>query len=121
MIRKQSTAKSILALLAFGILACLPANADTGGARSDRGWIAHAEAVFAAADAQNLAIARARESNAAWVAHAEAVFAAADAENLAIARANESIAAWVAHAEAVFAAADQENLRRAHAMLARAN
>jgi len=33
MIRKQSTAKSILALLAFGFLASLPANADTAGAR----------------------------------------------------------------------------------------
>lgn len=66
-----------------------------------RGWVAHAEAVFAAADQLNIDLARERdlywrEEEAArqrdlrgWVAYAEAVFAEADQQNLAIARATE--------------------------------
>ncbi len=117
--RMQSTARNILSIVALGCFASLPAHADTMGARALQGWVSHAEAVFAAADAENLARAQALESQRAWVAHAEAVFAAADAENLANARAVQSPLAWVAHA--VFAAADQENLRKSKSMLARAD
>lgn len=97
------------------------AQAEPMDARTLQGWVSHAEAVFAEADAANLANAAEHAARSAWVAHAEAVFAAADAENLANARAVQSRLAWVAHAEAVFAAADQENLRKSKSMLARAD
>lgn len=92
------------------------AQAEPMDARTLQGWVSHAEAVFAEADAANLANAAEHAARSAWVAHAEAVFAAADAENLALANALESRAAWVAHAEAVFAAADHHNLSIARAL-----
>lgn len=84
--------------------------------RSIPGWVSHAEAVFAEADAANLAIVAERASIGAWVAHADAVFAAADAENLARANASDERQAWVAHADAVFRAADEHHLALASAL-----
>ena len=92
------------------------AQAEPLDARQVQGWVAHAEAVFAEADAANLALAAEHAARNAWVAHAEAVFAAADAENLAVVYILESRAAWVAHAEAVFRAADEHNLSIARAL-----
>ena len=48
--------------------------------RTIRNWVSHADAVFAQADAANLAAVAEHASRQAWVSHAEAVFAAADAE-----------------------------------------
>ena len=92
------------------------AQAEPMDARTMQNWVSHAEAVFAEADAANLAIAAEHAARSAWVSHAEAVFAAADAENLMLANTLESRAAWVAHAEAVFRAADEHNLSIAHAL-----
>ena len=55
----------------------------------------------------------------AWVLHADAVFASADAENLAKAGIARESHAWIAHADAVFEAADAENLRISRALVAR--
>jgi len=104
-----------IALAAVAALSLGLAHAENLDSRSIQGWVAHADAVFAEADATNLAVMAEQAALNAWVQHAEAVFAAADAENLALANEMGSRAAWVAHAEAVFAAADEHNLSLARA------
>ncbi len=103
----MSLKQSLIAGIVAGF-ALLPANAGSLDARNVDAWVAHADAVFAAADVQNwvahadLVFADADTRN--WVAHADRVFAEADIQN------------WVAHADAVFDAADRENLALANAL-----
>ena len=75
------------AIAAAAALSLGTAVADNVEGRTVGAWIAHADAVFATADAENLAFAAVIASRAAWVAHADAVFRAADEQNLALARA----------------------------------
>ncbi|MBK6982823.1 MAG: hypothetical protein IPH30_15835 [Betaproteobacteria bacterium] len=111
--------KKTLALLALGAFAGVALSAAAAGTSPAQAWIAHADAVFEAADAANLALARERAAREAWVLHADAVFASADAENLAKAGIARESHAWIAHADAVFEAADAENLRISRALVAR--
>lgn len=73
-----------------------------------RGWVAHADAVFAAADEENQALAKIadeywkeqdklrKEDIKGWIEHADAVFAAADAENEAL---NKAVSAGKSYTE----------------------